>query len=328
GVAAVLALIVIVRPLNVFVSTLDADLTRNEAAFLAWLAPRGIVAFAVSSLFATELAHVGMATEGDQLRAMVFLVIAITVVLQGGTGGLVARLLEVRIQKDHGFTIVGANPVGRALAQALREAGPDDTPVVLVDTNPNETHEAQAAGYRVVFGNASDESTLMKAGVEARRTFVALTPNEGVNLLLANRVHEAYPSVSRLVAIDPKDPGVMADQVHENDAFVLFGVGIDHQRWAHELGQNRVEIRPWEYRGPPLGLASIPVLLDAKLPTLALVHRRGGREVPASDAIELRTGDRMWFAWLRDQTDVVTERLIGGGWTPVEAGKKKEEGPA
>ncbi|MDX1578083.1 MAG: cation:proton antiporter, partial [Gemmatimonadota bacterium] len=38
GVAAVLALIVIVRPLNVFVSTLDADLTRNETAFLAWLA--------------------------------------------------------------------------------------------------------------------------------------------------------------------------------------------------------------------------------------------------------------------------------------------------
>jgi NhaP-type Na+/H+ or K+/H+ antiporter len=52
GVGLVAALMFVVRPLNVLAGTWGTDLTGREKAFLCWLAPRGIVAAAVSSLFA------------------------------------------------------------------------------------------------------------------------------------------------------------------------------------------------------------------------------------------------------------------------------------
>ncbi len=95
GVWTVLALMLVVRPLNIFVGTAGSDLSLQEKAFLSWIAPRGIVAAAVASLFADSLTRAGI-PGGNDLRAMVFLVIAATVLVQGLTGGLVAHLLGVR----------------------------------------------------------------------------------------------------------------------------------------------------------------------------------------------------------------------------------------
>ncbi|MGH7542214.1 MAG: cation:proton antiporter, partial [Gemmatimonadota bacterium] len=96
GVATVLTLMFVVRPLDVWVCTHGTELEWRERVFLAWLAPRGIVAFALSSLFAVELTAHGMGEEGEGLRALVFLVIAITVVVEGGPAGAVASLLGLR----------------------------------------------------------------------------------------------------------------------------------------------------------------------------------------------------------------------------------------
>lgn len=315
GWVTVAILILIVRPLNILVTTSGSELKRNERAFLAWLAPRGIVAFAVSSLFATELAHQGLAAEGDQLRAMVFLVIAVTVVVQGGTGAIVARLLNVRRLSNHGFVIVGANPVGRALARALRDARTNDAPIVLLDTNPNEVQAAEADGFRVILGNASEESTLRRAGVDTRRALIALTANEGVNLLLANRTHETNPEATRLVAIDPTAPGVSPAQVLQTGAHVLFALGLDFERWAHEFRQNRVQVEAWTFGGEPgTKVASLPMLSDSQVPILAMVRRRGKTEDPISERTGLRPLDQVWFAWLDEQTAEVAKRMSAGRW--------------
>jgi len=319
GVVTVVILIVFVRPLNILISTRGSDLKRNERAFLAWLAPRGIVAFAVSSLFATELAHQGLAAEGDQLRAMVFLVIAVTVVVQGGTGAFVARFLKVRRPSNHGFAIVGANPVGRALARALRDARTGDGPIVLLDTNPNEVQAAEADGFRVILGNASEERTLRKAGVDTRRALVALTANQGVNLLLSNRTHDANPDASRLVAIDPTDSGVVPSQVWQSGAHILFAHGLDFERWAHEFRQGRVEVAPWTFGGAAgTKIKTLPMLTDSQVPILALVHRRGKTEDPVSDRTDLRPLDQVWFAWLKDHDDVVAKLMSDGRWARHE----------
>ncbi|MCE6982210.1 sodium:proton antiporter, partial [Pseudomonas frederiksbergensis] len=56
---AVLALLLIIqfiaRPLNVALSTAGSHLNWRERALLAWIAPRGIVAAAVSAIFAIRL---------------------------------------------------------------------------------------------------------------------------------------------------------------------------------------------------------------------------------------------------------------------------------
>ena len=321
GIVTVVVLVAVVRPLCVLLCTWGAGLSRNEQAFLAWLAPRGIVAFAVSSLFAAELAHSGMEAEGSQLRAMVFLVIAVTVVVLGGTGGLVARLLGVRKPSNHGFAVVGANPIGRALARTLRAARTGDAPIVLIDTNPTEAGAGESDGFRVVLGNANEPRALLKAGVESRRALVALTPNEGVNLLIAKRVEESCPGVGRLVAIDPLTPGVGPEQVDESGASVLFGLGVDHERWAHEFRRDRVEIEPLVFEGlAGLRISQIEALADRRSPTLALVHRRGRREQPVSSATTLKPGDTVWFGWLRGQTELVESRLARAGFRRPDAG--------
>ena len=319
GVITVVVLVVLVRPLGVLFCTRGAGLERNEQAFLAWLAPRGIVAFAVSSLFAAELAHNGMELEGSQLRAMVFLVIAVTVVVLGGTGGLMARLLRVRKPSNYGFAVVGANPVGRALARTLRAARTGDAPIVLIDTNPTEAGAAEGEGFRVILGNANEQRALLKAGVESRRALVALTPNEGVNLLIAKHVGETCPGVRRLVAIDPLTPGVGPEQVDESGAAVLFGGGIDYERWAHHFRRDRVAIEPLIFEGTPgLRVTQLDALADRQFPALALVHRRGRREQPVSNETSLRSGDVVWFGWLRDHGELVEPRLAGAGFRRPE----------
>ena len=74
-----LTLMFVVRPLNVLACTVHSNLSWREKAFLSWVAPRGIVAAAVASLFAERLDQTG-GEIGGQLRALVFLVIAATVV--------------------------------------------------------------------------------------------------------------------------------------------------------------------------------------------------------------------------------------------------------
>ncbi len=323
GVATVAGLIVLVRPLDVALCSFRTTLTGRERAFLAWLAPRGIVAFAISSLFAEELALRGMVDEGHQLRAMVFLVIAITVVVQGGTAGLVARWLGLSMPSNDGFTIAGANALGRALARALGEANPPGTPIVLIDTNPAEARHAEEAGFRVIYGNASDERTLRQAAIESRRAFIALTPNEGVNLLLATRTREGAREVPRLVGVSRDDPGVRPEQVRDTGARVLFGSGVDFERWSHELRQDRIEIGGWRFEGEAgTKITEVPALADPRTPVLALVRRRGKWGDPVHDGMDLRPDDTVWFAWFTSDEGLVREALEAGGWSeesPEEA---------
>ena len=59
-VSGVLALMLLVRPLNVWIDTAGSGLTPREKTFLSWMAPRGIVAAAIVSVFAIELAAFAM----------------------------------------------------------------------------------------------------------------------------------------------------------------------------------------------------------------------------------------------------------------------------
>jgi NhaP-type Na+/H+ or K+/H+ antiporter len=319
GIATVLALILLVRPLGVWACTYGSDLRMNERAFLAWLAPRGIVAFAISSLFADRLATHGMPVEGDQLRALVFLVIAGTVIVQGGTAGLVARLLRVRRAGNHGHVIVGANALGRALGAALREAGGPDEPIVMIDTNSNEAQAAEAEGFRVVYGNASEEKTLRLADAEARRSFSAVTPNEAVNLLLAAKALELYGLGRTLVALDARSAGVAGDQVHEVNARVLFGHEIALEHWRHDFLHGAASTSRWCFTGS--GRAPFEDARnesDSRVPILALVHVRGGRPNPVDDQAGIRKGDHVIFAWVDDADAVARAWLARSGWEPAE----------
>lgn len=60
GWITVALLLLVVRPLNVFIGTAGTDLQLREKLFMSWMAPRGIVAAAVASLFAQSLHDAGI----------------------------------------------------------------------------------------------------------------------------------------------------------------------------------------------------------------------------------------------------------------------------
>lgn len=338
AVATVVALMLVVRPLNVVISAAGSELGVRDKLFLSWVAPRGIVAAAIASLFAQSLEAHGMAG-GQPLLAMVFLVIAATVVVQGATTGVVARLLGVRRPENHGFILVGANAVGRALGCALRE---EEADVVLIDTNAAEAQAAEQQGLRVVYGNANDERTLLQADIEARRGFVAITPNEGVNLLLADKARNHYRVPRCFVALLHRRLGVQDTQVRELGASILFGVPVDMEQWAHELLQGTAVVEAWRFTGhegtvgrgrdPGRGsdapraagegsLTGEPKqawALPEAFPVLPMVLTRGRRVEPTDDTLSPREGDRVHFAWLERHDADVREWLAREGWEPAE----------
>ncbi|MFC6591577.1 cation:proton antiporter [Deinococcus lacus] len=176
------ALIVLVRPLSVLISTHGSGLTLRERLFISYVGPRGIVAAAVSALFASRLAEEGV-PGADQLLTLVFAVIVGTVVLASLTAKPVAKALGVAQADPTGYLILGAHPLARHLAGFLKAEGTD---VVLADTNAANIAQARAEGLAGYHGSLlSDAADSLP--LEGLGTLLALTPNDEVNALTAQK---------------------------------------------------------------------------------------------------------------------------------------------
>lgn len=178
-----LSLQFIVRPLMVAVSTWRSSLSWRERALLAWIAPRGIVAAAVSALFAIRLGQFGYA-DADVLLSLTFFVIIGTVVLQSATAGTLARWLGVAEPEPMGFLIVGANSIARAIGKALLER---KVPVLLTDINWENVSQARMAGLPVYFGSPISEHAAHFLETTGLGRLLAMSPDENFNLLALTR---------------------------------------------------------------------------------------------------------------------------------------------
>ncbi|MEE4277887.1 MAG: sodium:proton antiporter [Halieaceae bacterium] len=146
---AILLVVLAARPIVVWLSTIGSRYRWQQKALIAWVAPRGIVAAAVSSLFAIRLEEAGHDGAGN-LVALTFLVIIATVLMQSFTARPVTRLLGLAEAEPNGMLFVGANNVARALATALKAQG---FRVKLADTSYEEIRAARMAGLEVYYGD-------------------------------------------------------------------------------------------------------------------------------------------------------------------------------
>ena len=149
GAVGVLLVVLLARPIMVWASTIGSGLGWREKALISWIAPRGIVAAAVSSLFAIKLEELGV--EGaETLAGLTFLVIIVTVVLQSISASTVARLLGLAEEEAKGVLILGGNSVALAVGKALLAAG---FRVKVASASWTETHAARMEGLETYFGN-------------------------------------------------------------------------------------------------------------------------------------------------------------------------------
>jgi Trk K+ transport system NAD-binding subunit len=321
GLATLAVLMWVVRPLNILASTWRSDLTLRERAFLSWIAPRGVVAAAVASLFvqtiSAEVARGdarGVWAGGDQLQAMVFMVIGGTVLVQGITGGLVARLLDLRRPANRGYAILGANELGHALGRLLRDCGEE---VMFLDGNPQACHSVEQDGFKVVYGNVLLERTLFRARVEDRAACIAVTPNEEANLLFAHQAIREF-KVPRLYVALANGSGSGKSVVGRHGAHALFGAPRDLELWALRMRRKTAAVEIWRYAGRPEGRpADDPPFDNSETRVLPLITWRGKRVFPVNGDDGLREGDIVHFALLEEAKEEAHRWLVERGWAPL-----------
>ena len=143
----------IARPAKVIASFIKSDFTWKEQAMVSWVGPRGIVAAAVSAVFALRLEELGL--EGaDKLVPLAFSIIIGTVVLQSLTARHVAKFLGVAMPQTHGVIIIGASPISISIAEALKRENVDS---LICDTNWEQLSYARISGLNTYYGNPSSE---------------------------------------------------------------------------------------------------------------------------------------------------------------------------
>lgn len=174
-------LILVARPVSVAICAWGSRLTWAERGFLAWMAPRGIVAAAIASVFALRLEEAHFAN-AEQMVAVVFLVVASTVLLYGLTAGPLARLLGVSQPNPQGVLFVGAHPLARQMAAALDR---ENVRTLLVDSNWSNVAAARMDGLKAQLGNANSEYVLEDVDVAELGRMIAVTANNKVNAFAA-----------------------------------------------------------------------------------------------------------------------------------------------
>jgi len=176
----VLAMMFIVRPVAVFVSTIWSGLNWRETLLVAWIAPRGVVAVAVAGLFATELQLIGR-EDGAIFVPLAFALVFATVISSGFTITPLSKWLGLAKDKNEGVMIVGANPWSLGLAKALKDM---DIPVLVADTNWRRLRGARLEGLAVFYGEVLSENADHRLDHTAFGHLIAAGPNEAYNSLV------------------------------------------------------------------------------------------------------------------------------------------------
>lgn len=182
------AVILIIRPLCIAVSTIGTTLTTRERLFAAFMGPRGIVAASVAALATDRLARAAspdsdIVAFAGKVETLVLLVIITTVAISASLAAPVARALGVAAGTPGGLLIVGAHRLGVALGAALQAAG---VRVTLVDANEERAAMAESAGLRVVRGDATDTAWMEESALAPDLGWVlAWTGNPVVDRVVA-----------------------------------------------------------------------------------------------------------------------------------------------
>ncbi|AKM09795.1 cation:proton antiporter [Croceicoccus naphthovorans] len=264
-----LAVLFLVRPATVLLSLAFSPIPWNERLFLAWIAPRGIVAVAISGLFALRLSDLGYA-DGTILITLSFAVCVATIVAHGFTVAPVSRWLKVTGSTSPGLLLVGATPWSIALARDLNAM---KVPVTIADTSWWRLSAARQQGLSTYHGEILAEATEHSLDLSQFQVLVAATENEAYNALVCN---EFAPEIGRDSVYQLGETGHHDDPRSLPPSIrgrALFQSGVD----MNEM--HRRQQKGWEFRKTRLSekfdLDAARAALPAEADFLLLVRKDG-----------------------------------------------------
>ena len=178
----VVAMLFIVRPLSIWLSTIGTDLTNKEKTLIGWIAPRGIVALTVSGYFANVMLDKGY-EDADILIALTFALAFSTVIAHGFSISWVAKKLNLVSSESPGVLIVGGNRFTTALAKSLHDL---DHQVLIIDNSFEHLSEARKFGLNSQVGEILSEQTEYKVDLTPYPLMIAATEVDSYNALVCS----------------------------------------------------------------------------------------------------------------------------------------------
>lgn len=228
GLVAVMVLVI--RPLAALLATARSDLSLRQRAFVAGLAPRGIVAGATASAFGLQLADAGVEGAG-RILPIVFLVIFGTVVVYGLGAAPLARALGLAGDARTLVLVVGGSPWAQAVALALRDAG---VRVRLWSGRREHQEAARAAGLPADRGRLMLGSLAREAELEEVTHALVLTDHDDFNALAAAELRRELGH-GRVFRLAP-DPAASDLELPPEEAGIMSAEPLTAAELAHRLG--------------------------------------------------------------------------------------------
>lgn len=339
GALVIAALVLVVRPIGVWLSTRGSGLSTRDKILIAWMGPRGIVAAAIATLTAESLDLQGL-PGGSELRALVFLTIGATVLLVGVTALPLASLLKLRLPGRDRVAILGAQGLGLALGTELKKA---EIPVVFLDSDPRNIRAAESAGLQVVFGDALSDRTLQRAQTDLVGTAIGATPNDHLNSLFVGQVRELFDVPRGAVAVNALPSDKAPGHIERLAGEVLFDGPHDLERWDVRWRYSHTVVEEFVYKGlakPEPDNAAAADQLQGQLAAIGkadrfviLAIRRGHRTFPMTLGFASRKGDVAAVVIYTLERDEARASLAELGWRPgpadvTEAPPSGEPAPA
>ena len=232
--AFIAVLVFIGRPLAVALSSFGSTLKNNERAFIAWMAPRGIVAAATSSTFALGLSQAGVGGGSEKLIPIAFVVIVATALIYGLSGGPVAKALHVSRTGPGGVLIIGGSRLARTIARALNDRGV----IAVIWTNDHELEQAaRDEGLTVYTGDPTAVgSTLPPPELDDVESALVMTGDDGLNGMMSADLGQ-YFGHDRVYQLAPSGGDDVDFYVRSR---VLFDDSATHDQLEARLGQGAV----------------------------------------------------------------------------------------
>ena len=304
SVLAVFVLMVVVRPISVAICTWNSNMNWRQKIFLAWIAPKGIVSASVASLFAILLTEKGI-NGGDAIKALVFLTILMTVFFQGLTARWVASWLQITSSDAKGAVIIGCDALGRFMGRLFQQLGES---VVMIDTDPEACEKAEAEDLIVFQGSALVPEVLDEAGIESMGTFLALTNNGEVNLVLAQRAVEEFQP-PRVLAAFPQNSSAENNKTKVNQALIP---QLQVKTWNGYIEDGQIKLGLTLLTEPEFSfkLAHLQALIRAGEMLPLLVKRNSNLQVVVARE-EWQIGDEIYYL-VHDPRPKLLKRLSGG----------------
>ena len=221
------------------------------------------------------------------------------------TARWVANWLKITSSDAKGAVIIGCDGLGRFMGRLYQQLGES---VVMIDTDPEACKKAEADNLPVFQSSALDTEVLAEAGIESMGTFLALTNNAEVNLVLAQRAAEEFQP-PRVLAAFPKNT---TSEVGKSKISQALTPQLAVKTWNSYIDDGQIKLGRTVINESDFSFKSahLQALVRAGEMLPLLVKRRDSLQVAVADE-EWQAKDEIYYL-IHDPRPKLLKRLSGG----------------